>query len=112
MSRLLAYVRYKKLRQHWLYCKDNECTSCTEFERLQEIKFQDDYGDYYNDGGVHDNCTQCGEKIQFTSESIQMLKSGNILYPHLMPFKKRKTMIKKWKCTCGRTGKNLYLMEE
>ena len=104
---------YKELKLHWLFCREIDCDSCRKFERLQEIKFQDDNGgDYYNDGGVHDNCTQCGEKVEFTSETTQMLKSGNILHPEIMPFKKRKTKIKRWKCVCGRTGKNLYLMED
>lgn len=69
--------------------------------------------DYYNDGGKHSNCTECGRPVEFTDEESKFMESGNILYPDLMPWKKRKTKISEWKCHhCGTTGKNLYLLED
>ena len=68
---------------------------------------------YYNDGGKHDNCTSCGKPIDFTAERIEILESGNVLTPELMPFRKRKTKIKTWECPhCHETGENIYLLEK
>lgn len=69
--------------------------------------------DYYNDGGKDDCCTDCGKPIVFIDEETKMLKSGNLLYPEIMPFKERPTKIKKWSClACGATGQNMYLVTE
>lgn len=69
--------------------------------------------EYYNDGGKHDNCTKCGKPVEFTKEETRLIKSGNILYPQLMPMKDRLTKIKHWKClSCGETGQNFYLPKE
>lgn len=68
---------------------------------------------YYNDGGKHDNCTRCGKTIVFGKEKIVLLESGNVLYPEMMPFRKRKTKIQKWNCpSCGESGENYYLLKE
>ncbi len=67
--------------------------------------------EYYNDKGKDTNCTDCGNPIDFINERTEFLKSGNILTPETMPFKKRETLIKDWKCpSCGKTGTNYYLV--
>lgn len=68
--------------------------------------------EHYNDKGEHSNCTDCGTPVNFINEKIEYLECGNILDPEFMPFKKRKTKIKKWNCpSCGQSGENYYLME-